>query len=54
MDKNIMQILSDYDSYIDQNWEGFIDYMCEMGFSERDVDEMGTRVTEFLTDEGYR
>ena len=54
MDKHILEIISDYDNFVAEHWKSFTDSMMEKGFTYDDVEEMGERLTEFLTDNAMR
>lgn len=54
MDSEILEIISDMESFIGENWSVFQFNMQEKGFTEDEVEEMGKKLNEFLEEEGYR
>lgn len=53
METEILNYVSDMDNFIAENWDHFLEYMNAMGISEEDVNKDASRLTEYLTDEGY-
>ncbi|KKN85482.1 hypothetical protein LCGC14_0278020 [marine sediment metagenome] len=54
MDAQVLEIISDYDHFVAGRWQSFTDVMMEKGFTHDDVEKMGERLTEFLTDNKMR
>ena len=51
---DIMEIISDLESFVSDEWELFTEYMVNKGFTEEDVEAMGDKLTEYLEEEGMR
>ncbi len=51
---DILEIISDMENFISENWENFKSNMIEKGFTDEDIEAMGEKLTKFLEDEGMR
>jgi len=54
IEPDIMEIISDMEGFIAENWSIFKSHMIEKGFTDEDVENMGNKLTEYLEEEGYR
>ena len=54
METDIMEIISDMEMFVAENWEAFKSFMTEKGFTDEDVEKMGEELSEYLENEGYR
>ncbi len=54
IEPDILEIISDMENFISENWENFKSNMIEKGFTDEDIEAMGEKLTEFLEDEGMR
>jgi len=51
---DIMEIISDMENFVAENWEAFKMHMIEKGFTDDDVEAMSDKLTEYLEEEGVR
>ena len=54
IESDIMEIISDIEGFVAENWSVFKSHMVEKGFTDKDVENMGEKLNEYLEDEGYR
>lgn len=54
IESDIMEIISDMENFIGENWGAFKAYMGGLGFTEEDIEAMGEKLNEYLEEEGYR
>ena len=51
---DILEVISDYETFISDHWSEFVYDMTEKGFTEDDIEAMGEKLSEFLEEEGMR
>lgn len=54
MDEEIMEIISDLETFVLCKKDAFVLHMIYRGFTEEDVDEMLNKLYKFLKDKRYR
>jgi len=53
-DTEILEIISDMEDFVAENWLAFKFHMNVKGFTDDDVENMGKILTDYLEEEGYR